>query len=82
MVPEVGTVVEVVEVAIEVVDVVEVGLVLLGVVEVEPPHAASNAVAEITMIESFFTLKVLFCCLVYSRVSFVPLGNIAHRSQD
>lgn len=60
MVPEVGTVVEVVEVAIEVVDVVEVGLVLLGVVEVEPPHAASNAVAEITMIESFFTLKVLF----------------------
>jgi hypothetical protein len=61
MVPEVGTVVEVVdveEVEIEVVE-VEVGVVLLGVVEVEPPHAASNAVAEITMIESFFIFTVL-----------------------
>ena len=81
MVPEVGTVVEVVEVAIVIVDVVDVGVVVLGVVEVEPPHAESNAVAEITMIESFFTLKVLCCCLVYSSVSFVPLGNIAYRSR-
>jgi hypothetical protein len=59
MVSEVGAVVEVVEVAIEVVDVVEVGIVLLGTVEVEPPHAASNAAAKITMIESFFILIVL-----------------------
>jgi hypothetical protein len=56
MVPEVGTVVEVVDV--EEVE-VEVVVVLLGVVEVEPPHAASNAIAEITMIESFFILIVL-----------------------
>jgi hypothetical protein len=39
--------------------VVEVGIVLLGTVEVEPPHAASNAAAKITMIESFFILIVL-----------------------
>ena len=82
MVSKVGTVVEVVEVAIEVAEDDDVGVVLLGVVEVEPPHAESNAVAEITMIESFFTLKVLCCCcLVYSSVSFVPLGNIAYRSR-
>jgi hypothetical protein len=81
MVPEVGTVVEVVDVGEVEIEVVEVGVVLLGVVEVEPPHAASNAIAEITMIESFFTLKVLCCCLIYSRVSFEPLGNIAHVSE-
>ena len=58
MVSKVGTVVEVVEVAIEVVEDDDVGVVLLGVVEVELPHAVSNAVAEITMIESFFIFIV------------------------
>jgi hypothetical protein len=74
------SVVVVVEAAIVVVVVVVV-VVLLGVVEVELPHAASNAVAEITMIESFFTLNVLCCCHIYLRVSFLALGNKTHSSQ-
>jgi hypothetical protein len=75
------SVVVVVEAAIVVVVVVVVVVVLLGVVEVEIPHAASNAVAEIAMIESFFTLNVLCCCRIYLHVSFLALGNKTHSGQ-